>query len=416
MNTFWIVIILLTLGSLVAMMPALWRQAKRVSDDTREENVIIARERLSEMDAELSAGTISQKIYDQSKEELERGLLDDVSAPRVEDIQESPLYGRVAMLVIVLFVPLLSIFMYNQYGAIEHLNVSGPGKPVAKGHSKQAPLSMLEMVAILEKKVEAAPEDPEAWYMLSRGYSGMQKFAKSASALEKAAELTNNHPTILVALADVLAMQQKGSLIGRPFELIVQVLDLDPENVSALWMAGNASYEQEDKQNALYFWRRAESELADQPKLLGELRLLIATVKAEAGIAGVTLDDPGTSIVEAIVTGGIPLHVTIAPELLDKTQKTDIVFIFAKAVSGPPMPLAAIKLTVADLPLKMKLTDANMLRPGTKVSDYTELKIAVRISKSGRPIASAGDMQSESVIVKTNTESTINLSINQIVE
>jgi len=275
MNTFWIIVTLLTLVSLLVLLPALWRHSQKISDDTREQNVIIARERMGEMDAELAAGTISQTVYDQSKEELERSLIDDMSAQRVEDIQESPMYGRVAMLVIVLFVPLLSLLMYNQYGGVEHLDVSGPGQPVAKTHSNRAPVSMAEMITILEQKVKESPESPEDWYMLSRGYSGLNNFSKAVTALEKADELMKNNPIILVALADALTMKQKGSFIGRPTELIMQVLDIEPENISALWLAGNASYEIKDKQNALYFWRRAESELSDKPKLLSEVQLLI---------------------------------------------------------------------------------------------------------------------------------------------
>lgn len=420
MTTFWIIATLLTLLALVGLMPALWRQAKNVSDDTREQNITIARERVAEMDAELAAGTMSQSVYDQAKVELERGLLDDVSAKRVDGIQQDAKYGRGAMVALVLAIPLISVYLYQQYGAPQHMDVSGPGQPANTSNTNHAATSgkaaptMSELLTMLEQRVKDKPEDAEALFMLSRTYTSMGKYDKAVPALEKLAEMTENHPTVLVSLADAMAMQNGGVIAGRSFELVLQVLDVDPDNITALWLAGNGSAAAKDYQNALYYWRRAEGELADKPEMLPEVRELIQNVKNAASAVGLTLDDPGSSVADTVVAG-IALRVTLTEELKNELQASDRLFIFAKAVNGPPMPLAAIRKTAGDLPLEVVMSDANMLRPGSKLQDLEQVQIAARIAKSGQPMASSGDLQSASVVVNTNTEQQVELVINQIV-
>ena len=68
-------------------------------------------------------------------------------------------------------------------------------------------------------------------------------------------------------------------------------------------------------------------------------------------------------------------------------QPGDSVFIFARAVSGPPAPLAAKRLTVADLPVTVELGDADAMMPQLKLSNFPEVQLMARISRAGQPTA-----------------------------
>ena len=77
----------------------------------------------------------------------------------------------------------------------------------------------------------------------------------------------------------------------------------------------------------------------------------------------------------------------LSSELKGKVQPGDSVFIFARAVSGPPAPLAAKRLTVADLPVTVELGDADAMMPQLKLSNFPEVQLVARISRAGQPTA-----------------------------
>lgn len=68
-------------------------------------------------------------------------------------------------------------------------------------------------------------------------------------------------------------------------------------------------------------------------------------------------------------------------------------FIFAKAASGPPMPLAVLRAKVADLPMDFRLDEGMAMMPGLKLGNFPKVVVGARISKSGNAVPSSGDLQ-----------------------
>ena len=124
-----------------------------------------------------------------------------------------------------------------------------------------------------------------------------------------------------------------------------------------------------------------------------------------------TLSESSTA---AMPAPSIAIEVTIDPSLLKEIKENDVLFIFARAVSGPPMPLAAIKRQARELPVSLVLDDSSMLRPGTSLAQFEQLKLGARVSHSGQPIAQSGDLQSEVEVVKPASNETILLHINKL--
>ena len=91
------------------------------------------------------------------------------------------------------------------------------------------------------------------------------------------------------------------------------------------------------------------------------------------------------------------------------------VFVFARAASGPPMPLAIQRLTVGQLPATITLDDSNGMLPNMKLSDFPQVVIGARISRSGDPIAHSGDWQTFSPPVDVKRKEAIALTIDQSV-
>jgi cytochrome c-type biogenesis protein CcmH len=147
------------------------------------------------------------------------------------------------------------------------------------------------------------------------------------------------------------------------------------------------------------------------PEAAGSLKNGLRQAVQELELAGEPVPD-----IPELIEKSVVVSVSIDPELA-KTLAPDLpVFIFARPV-GQRMPLAAMRVTVSDLPLEVTLTDDQAMTPTAKLSSQAEVEVAARIAKSGQPVASSGDLESKPVLVPVSTEpSAQTLVIDQIVQ
>ena len=113
--------------------------------------------------------------------------------------------------------------------------------------------------------------------------------------------------------------------------------------------------------------------------------------------------------------GGIRVTVTVTKELQAKIQSTDTIFIFARALNGPPMPLAVVRQAVGTLPLTVELNDKQSMIPEMTLSKFPSVVVNARISKSGTPQGASGDLEAVAVPLTQNGKlQQVELIINQI--
>ena len=417
MTVFWILAALMTLGGLLVLAFTLLRKTAPSLDGNREQNVAIAKERMSELESQLAGGTIDAQTFEQEKLELEQTLLDDIAAADAQARATPAKYGKLGLLVAGIGVPVMAVGMYLYLGSPQYIDtattVAGASNPHAQVQNEEAP-SAEELTAMLEQRIKDTPDDPDAWFMLGRMYASAGRYNDAADAYRTLARITDNHPTALVVLADVLAMSQDGKIAGQPMELVLQALELDPDNATALWLAGRGSVEVSEYAAALSYYERASVQLGDKPELLQQLDEQIQEVRVAAREAGVDLPDvPDVQLPDTVPAVAIGVAVSVDPSLQASLESSDTLFVFARATEGPPMPLAAVKGTAGDLPAAITLDDTAMLRSGDKLSQYAELTITARITRSGQPMAASGDMQSDSVTVRPGYDKSVSLVINQ---
>ena len=106
--------------------------------------------------------------------------------------------------------------------------------------------------------------------------------------------------------------------------------------------------------------------------------------------------------------------VSLDKNMLEKVSMDDTVFIFAKAVNGPPMPLAVVRKQVKDLPLQVTLDDSMAMIPAMKISGFEKVNIVARVSKTGSPKSQSGDLQSKVVVVRPGQKEAVDLTIDNI--
>ncbi|MEK6662645.1 MAG: c-type cytochrome biogenesis protein CcmI [Pseudomonadota bacterium] len=353
-------------------------------------NVAIYTDQQAELEADLVNGVLSQAQYDLAKHELERRLLQDVqpaSAPTA-----SVMTTRWPGIVVALIVPLLAIGLYLKIGNPNALDPAALNPPATDPMITQ--LQQVEtLLPKLEQRLQAQPNDPTGWDMLGKSYMALERYSEAVKAYAKLAELQPREAQVFADYADAQAMAQGQTLTGKPTELIAQALKLDPTNGKALYLAGFAAQEAGKPKDAIAHWEKLIAQLPPDSEGAAVLRQNLAELKQQMG--GQVRAQTGAS-----VSG----QVRLAATLKGKPAPQDTLFVFARAVEGPKMPLAMLRVQVKDLPVNFMLDDSMAMSPQMKLSNFPEVVIVARVSKSGAAVPQPGDLEGVSAPVKLGTK------------
>ena len=374
MTAFWLIAAALAVASLALLLRPLLSRRTHAAVARSEVNVSIYRDQLRELDADLEAGTLARADYERARAELEARLLEDVQS---EDTSVAHRAGRRAPVVLAFVVPLLAAGVYFAVG-----------KPAAlQGDPEAVTAAQVEaMVGRLAARMQENPEDIEGWKMLGRSYSVLGRFEEAADAYAKAAVRAQRDAQLLADFADALAMARGQSLEGEPEKLVLRALEIEPNNLKALALAGTAAFGRNDFAGAAAYWERMLPHVPPDSEDARTIRENVAEARKLTGTAS------------SILTG----TVTLASALKEKASPDDVVFIFARAVEGPPMPLAVARTRVRDLPYEFRLDDSMAMTPAAKLSAFPRVVVGARVSKSGNAAAQPGDLQGASAPVANN--------------
>lgn len=429
MTSFWAISGIFIVTALLFIVPTLLRNRESEQENLEHDavNITVYRDQLAELDKDLENDILTPEQYNKSKQELQQRMLQDVPDGEEVIIQKNKKIHNIATsAVIVLILPLAAVFLYlvigdtrgllpqAQLANATQMNRDG-GSDAPAGHDNFS--SVLEnLIARLNKN----PEDIEGWIMLGRTYAIMQRYTDATNTYAKLAELVPNNPQILSDYADVLAMKNQGSLAGKPTELIHQALSIDPQYPKALALAGTAEFEQEKFEQAAAHWEKllevipADSQLAKSVKAsIDEAKSLAAGNKGTTSEQLAKASEPQQTNVQsekdsantaAPGSTSVSGRVTISKEMAAKTSPNDTLFIYARAKTGPKMPLAILRLKASDLPATFTLTDDMAMMPAMKISSFPEVVIEARISKSGQAVPASGDLQGFSQPVQIGNE------------
>ena len=260
----------------------------------------------------------------------------------------------------------------------------------------------------LKKKLEENPNDGVGWALLARSYVEMGRYSEAVAIYEKAVRLIPDDAQLLADYADALGVLHGRTLEGKPELLIQQALKSDPQNVKALMLAGTVAFDRKKYADAARYWEQARANLPPDtdPEILQEVASAIGEAKnlaGEKGKAATANAKPAGSAKPTGQTGqslAISGKVSLAPHLAGKGSPTDTLFVFARAVEGPPMPVAIMRVMRKDLPFTFRLDDSNSPMPARKLSEAGTVVIVARLSKSGDAKPQSGDLQGMSQPVK----------------
>ncbi|SFH48322.1 cytochrome c-type biogenesis protein CcmH [Pseudomonas syringae] len=370
MIDFWMATGLLLMVALSFLLIPLLRghRAQREEDRTAL-NVALYQERLSELQVQHEQGVLSVAQLQSARAEAARELLADTEG--AEPARTSRL-GKPLLVLAALLVPLLGLAGYLQLGASDRVELSR--------EFARPPTSLADMTQRLERSVQAQPDSAENLYFLARSYMAQNRPGDAAQMFERSVALAGRQPELLGQWAQALYFASGKHFTPQVQALTDEALQADPKEVTSLGLLGIAAFETQRYQAAVDYWTRLLAALPADDASRSALEGGIA--RARDNLAKRVANAAPAPAVKA---KSIKIHVELAAALQGKVRPNDSVFIFARAINGPAAPLAVKRITVADLPADVELSDADAMMPQLNLSNFAQVQLVVRVSRTGQP-------------------------------
>ena len=427
MLVFWLLAALLVAVTLALLLrPLLRARDAGAAPDADAATIAVYRDQKHSLDADCADGVITPGERDAAVTELARRLGDEVKTVREaktdERGQRRAWFAAAALLVLI---PSAAVMLYARLGNPGAGAAAVDTAPDDHNAHNISDAQIVAMVDGLAERLKSRPDDAQGWVLLARSYQALGRFPDAADAYAHADALIPDNAALLADYADVLAMAQGRKLAGKPAALAQRALAIDPIHRKALALAATAALEARDLDGALAYWRRL---LAQFPQASDDAKQIIAII-AEVESAkreGKTIPAPGGNTLQRAEPAGaaapgtpstgatIAGRVDISPTLAARVALTDTVFIFARAVDGPRVPLAVLRIAAKELPKEFTLDDSMAMAPGARLSGAAAVIVEARISKSGNALPQSGDFSGRSAPVKPGAAG-VKVTIDQVV-
>ncbi|NOT21747.1 MAG: c-type cytochrome biogenesis protein CcmI [Nitrospiraceae bacterium] len=410
---FWFIAWAMTLFVLGLLLWPLLKRQSSSKNDEGEKTISVYRQQFFELEQDHKRALLTDEQYQQSKRELERRLLEETGpAEAIVPALAWPVNSRVVVVALAVIIPTVSGLLYWQLGNQLAITHPAPSLPMAQGGSDSDHQTAEGIEALserLKQKLEQNPDDGVGWALLARSYVEMGRHSDAVAIYEKAMKLLPDDPQLLVDYADALGVLHGRTLAGKPDLLIQQALKIDPNHVKALMLAGTLAFDHREFRQAVQYWEKANANLPSDVE--GEVRQeLLSGINEAKGLAGgkpvmvKSVSETASSTMPDGQAASISGTVSLAPSLAAKSATMDTLFVFARGLNGPPMPVSIVRATRQDLPFTFRLDDSTSPMPSRKLSAAGTVVIVARLSKSGQAMPQSGDLEGISQPVKSGAD------------
>ncbi len=430
---FWGLMILMLLLAIGLLVFPLLKVRAKVAIAYKESNLRINEEKIMELDLDLEEGRIDQGFYNAAREELDRELLIDIpeeskSSAALHYTAAAERHPAMAIL-IALFVPMLVLLLYLDLG----MHAASDEAQLAHQPPSQQEPSIEEMIVQLEQRIEAQGGSAEEWAMLGRAHKYKGDNEQAAKAFAVALENDSDNVQLMLESAEVLALSNNRAFNGESRTLVMKAYELDPENPNVLWFAGVAEFQAGEFRNAIAHLTKLLPMAGGEEDVMKSIIGIVAksrqglidagenvpTIEALLGVqarpAEVAVKADAPSITDAVASRSLQVTVNISDENRQKFGASNTVFVYAKAKQGPRMPLAAQRLTLAELPATVTLDESMAMVEGMNISAFDHLVVSARVSRSGSAIAQSGDYLGQFEVVDNKPETIVTINIDTVV-
>jgi cytochrome c-type biogenesis protein CcmH len=267
----------------------------------------------------------------------------------------------------------------------------------------------------LRSKLTENPEDLDGWMLLARTLKTTQRFPEALAALETAHQIAPENPRVMVELAEAqIFVSPNGDISEDISALLQRALELDPSQQKALWLLGIAAAQSGDYAFAISYWESLLEQVEPGSAIAQSVQSQINQAKTELGME--VEEVPVVAETEG-AWQGIRLTVSADTGAAGMIPTGGVLYVMIRTAGmamGPPIGVRRIIDPL--LPLDITISDADSMLKERQISAETEIQLQARISLTGSPSAKPGDWQSTPMVIAIDSNSPVELVIDQQVE
>jgi len=405
--SFWVLAVCLALlASAFLAWPLLRRSADADATDEAQardtENLEAYRAERTELDAARTAGRLTEDEYQALLVEIDRRLLQDAITTGAGAVYRAG--GRRLLLALAVLLPVCATLAYGVLGAADAERLDAMLGELEQAQDDASRASAIAgLLPLLESQARGRDEDGAYRFLLARVYTGEQRYPEAAATYAEVAEIYPQDASILAQYAQSLYLAGGRRITPAVQEIIDRALVIDPAQITLLGLLGMDRFQAGNFAGAVEAWEKLLANLPPDAPDASVIREGIAAARARlpADAEAQPADSPGSEVVAAAGDAvRLEVRVELAAELEAPADTT--VFVFARAVSGPPMPLAVARFPISELPRTVVLDDSMAMAPGLRLSGFKDVRVVARVSRGGGPIAQPGDFEGEAGPISTD--------------
>ncbi len=425
---FWVLLLLMLLVAVVILIYPLLRTKSTAAIAYKDSNLGLYDDKVAELEADLGEGRIDHEQYQLARQEIDRELLLDIptesrdtaSIHYASEVKRQP--GLALMISV--FLPMVALLVYMKLGmhASTDMQQAHTQTPVAQAQQSGQAGSLEDMTRSLAQRLQQKGGNQEEWAMLGRAYKHLGQYMMSVKAFEQANKMAPN-AQLMIEQTESMALGNNQRFTPEARALVMRALELEPDNLNVLWFAGVAEFQAGNYRNSIEHLSRLSDEAKKDPEVERSLRLYIDKARSQLIAAGEdipTTDEimgaPAVSADVAASGANVQVKVDISSEVRSRFNPGDTVFVYAKAAAGPKMPLAAQRLTLAQLPATVTLDDSMAMMEGMNMSAFGSVVISARVTTTGSAIAKAGDYIGQFNVEDVSKTELVNIEIDTLVK
>lgn len=351
-------------------------------------NIEFFKSRLSELESDRARGILDDDEFEQLKIELERRLLDEADSGHTAPSAHVKTSFKTAIM-LALLIPIVAVVVYQQTGAKADWDIAQTLKNMRlqTADGEAAETDVKQLIRQVEERLEQRPDNGSYLMLLANQQMGLRNYPAAAAAYQRLRTIYPDDASVLAQYAQAMYLSSDRTLTTKVTDMAELALRQDPQQPTVLSMLGMAHFEQGDYQRAIDYWQRLLPSLGPVSPNRKIIMAGIEQAKSRLGSSDTTsIDRP-----DVIKNASIQLWVSIDEGIIASSDS--VVFVFARSASGPRMPLAVAKLTVADLPVILTLDDSMAMAPGLNLSSQKEIEVVARIAKNGIANPGPGDIE-----------------------
>jgi len=259
--------------------------------------------------------------------------------------------------------------------------------------------------------VKKSPGDRDGWQDLAEAQKMKGDMSAAIAAYDRAVALTTPpNARLLADYAEALTLSAGGRFDGKPVELLERALAADPGDIKSQVLMGVAQYRLGNLERARKHLSASLAGIPPQSEDAQQITHIIARIDAETGkgsgapvAAGASppaapsagpqaAAAPGGASVKGAPGASITGTISLDDSLRKQVPAGAVLFVVARAASGPPGPPLAVTRLAADAwPRSFELGDAQAMDPNRPLSGAQQVVLEARVSATGTAMKQSGD-------------------------